>query len=137
MKRVSKALAAAVRRRAKGACEYCGFLESNAELPFVIDHVRARQHRGTTALENLALACGFCNSHKGPNIAGVDPKTGRQVRLFNPRRDAWRSHFRWDGLTIVGVTAIGRATVSVLALNHREQLARRRTTGSPSHKRRS
>jgi hypothetical protein len=39
------------------------------------------------------------------------------VRLFNPRRDEWSHHFCWGGDELVGLTAIGRATVSVLKLN--------------------
>ena len=129
MKRVGKALAATVRRRANGACEYCDIYETEVELPFTIDHIRARQHGGRTALDNLALSCSFCNSHKGPNVGGIDPQTGRHTRLFNPRRDAWKAHFRWIKLRIVGLTAVGRATVDVLALNHPAQLARRSAIG--------
>jgi hypothetical protein len=49
-----------------------------------------------------------------------DSDTGRLVRLFNPRRDQWRAHFRWsdDGMQIIGVTARGRVTVAVLRLNN-------------------
>ena len=39
------------------------------------------------------------------------------VRLFNPRRDEWSAHFRWEGATIVGITPIGRATIAVLNIN--------------------
>jgi hypothetical protein len=51
---------------------------------FHVDHVVARQHGGRTDLSNLALACMHCNRHKGPNIAGSDPRTGEIVRLFDP-----------------------------------------------------
>jgi hypothetical protein len=39
--------------------------------------------------------------------------------LFNPRQDNWREHFVWsaDKLQVVGLTAIGRATIAALALN--------------------
>ncbi len=42
------------------------------------------------------------------------------VALFNPRLQAWEQHFRWaqGGLRILGKTAIGRATVEALDLNH-------------------
>jgi len=40
------------------------------------------------------------------------------TRLFNPRRQRWGRHFRWDGARIVGRTAVGRVTVDVLNLNH-------------------
>jgi hypothetical protein len=46
------------------------------------------------------------------------------VRLFHPRIDLWREHFRWDGPRIVGLTAEkGRATIDVLAMNHPDDVA--------------
>src|SRR5271166_4827055 len=57
-------------------------------------HHRA-QHGGLTVLDNLALSCLHCNRHKGPNIAGTDPRTGEVVRLFHPRNDQWSVHFEW------------------------------------------
>ncbi|MBN9119708.1 MAG: HNH endonuclease [Planctomycetes bacterium] len=59
----------------------------------------------------------YCNLHKGPNIAGIDPDTGQLTRLFNPRTDDWNEHFAWSGHILVGRTAIGRTTVVVLATN--------------------
>jgi hypothetical protein len=76
-------------------------------------------------LANLALACLHCNLHKGPNIAGVDEVTGKVVRLFNPRRDQWSRHFRWDGPVWLGRTAIGRVTIAVLNTNEPEFLRAR------------
>ncbi len=93
-----------------------------ATVPFPIDHVIAVQHGGSNAPSNLALSCLHCNSHKGPNIAGIDPKTKKLTRLFNPRRHQWRHHFRWDGPFLAGRTAIGRTTIVVLALNHPDVL---------------
>jgi hypothetical protein len=61
--------------------------------------------------------CSFCNAHKGPNIAGMDPKRRRLTGLFNPRRHTWDRHFRWVGAYLFGRTAIGRATVAVLNMN--------------------
>jgi hypothetical protein len=84
---------------------------------FQIEHVVAQQHGGPTAADNLALACQHCNSHKGPNLAGIDPDTGQLSRLFHPRRDAWDDHFAWSGHVLVGKTPVGRATVAVLAVN--------------------
>jgi hypothetical protein len=41
------------------------------------------------------------------------------VLLFNPRTQHWYEHFRWseDGAYIIGLTAIGRATVETLKMN--------------------
>jgi hypothetical protein len=96
--------------------------QSADPLPFQFDHIIAEQHGGQTVSENLALACLFCNKHKGPNIAGIDPQTGKMVRLFHPRRDKWNRHFRWNGPELIGRTAIGRATIRVLAVNHPDNI---------------
>ena len=72
-----------VRFRAGGRCEYCGFPEAFAELPFQLDHIVARQHGGRTESANLAFVCCFCNRHKGPTLAGVDPVTEAIVCLYN------------------------------------------------------
>lgn len=107
-----------VRLRAGGICEYCRLPEAAAPVEFVIDHIVARQHRGATVAENLALACMECNLHKGPNLASLDPPgTGELTRLFNPRTDAWEDRFQWNGAELVGLTAIGRATILVLSIN--------------------
>src|SRR6266550_5796334 len=106
-------LNALVRRRAIFRCEYCHFPERLAELPFQIDHIRAEQHHGPTTAANLAWSCLRCNKQKGPNLSGIDPKTDRIVRLFHPRKDLWAEHFTWHGSRLIGLTSIGRATVSL------------------------
>ena len=112
-------------RRATDRCEYCRIASSDYRLPFQIDHMIARQHGGSDDLENLALACLHCNRHKGPNIAGRDPITGEIERLFDPRKDAWGEHLQLQGPVVVGLTAIGRVTVQVLAMNEPGFLAAR------------
>ena len=112
-----------VRRRAGNRCEYCLLPQAASPLVFPIDHVIARQHNGPSTLENLALACGYCNAHKGPNIAGIDPETGHVTPLFHPRRDNWAVHFRFAGAIALGLTAVGRTTIIVLAMNHPHQKA--------------
>ena len=69
--------------------------------------------------DNLAWACIFCNLYKGPNLASLDPETGALTRLFHPRRDRWDDHFRQDGASIVGLTAVGRTTCWLLEMNSR------------------
>jgi hypothetical protein len=53
-------------------------------------------------------------------MEAVDPDTQAIVPLFNPRTQRWFDHFRWseDGTRVIGRTAIGRATVAALKLNH-------------------
>jgi hypothetical protein len=111
------ALARLVRERAGGRCEYCRLPQAASGVPFEIDHVVARHHHGRTAASNLALSCAYRNGHKGPNLTGLDPATGKLTRLFHPRRHQWSHHFRYEGGTLVGRTAIGRTTVDVLRVN--------------------
>lgn len=106
-----------VRERARGCCEYCHVPERYSSLRFQLDHIIAEQHGGPTSSGNLAVACFACNHHKGPNLAGIDPKTRRKAWLFHPRRHAWNRHFRWIGAILVGRTPIGRVTIAVLAIN--------------------
>lgn len=115
---MDEALMAVVRERADHACEYCRMPQTfYPTVTFPVDHIIALQHGGPTVASNLALSCLHCNSHKGPNIAGIDPKTKKLAALFHPRRHKWGKHFRWDGPQVVGRTAIGRVTVTVLAMN--------------------
>jgi hypothetical protein len=123
-------LSSLVRHRARNACEYCRLPEAESDLPFTIDHIIARQHGGTTIESNLALACPCCNLHKGPNIAGIDPESGNLSRLFHPRQNRWTDHFRWDRVVIDPITAIGRTTIAVLAMNDPRQIAARRAMSS-------
>ncbi|SRR5579871_3754962 len=112
--------------RAQDACEYCHIPQRFDVLPFQIEHIIAQKHHGPTTADNLALSCYYNNSHKCPNIAGIDPATGEVTRLFHPRRDSWEGHFKWDGPELVGLTAIGRTTIDVLAINLPERAEHRR-----------
>lgn len=121
---------AAVRRRAADACEYCQRRQIDSPLfPLQIEHIIARKHGGTDAFDNIALACAECNLHKSCNLSGIDPESQELTRLFHPRQDSWDQHFYWDGLRIVGRTAIGRTTVRVLEMNLPERLRVRMATG--------
>jgi len=104
-------------RRAAGRCEYCRIPVKFDFLPAQVDHIISEQHRGLGRKSNLALTCAHCNAHKGPNIAGIDPHTKRLARLFDPRREEWRQHFRFVGGRVVGTTVCGRITVYVLNIN--------------------
>ena len=108
---------AAVRRRAGDRCEYCLLRQEHDLSSLHVEHIAAKQHGGTDDPSNLALACIHCNLHKGPNVAGIDPDTGQVTPLFHPRRDTWVDHFALRGPLIVGLTAVGRTTAYVLAMN--------------------
>ena len=120
MKRATRRL---VWRRARQRCEYCRLRQAHELFfRFHVEHIVAKQHRGTDDLSNLALACHHCNDHKGTNLSGIDPRTRHVVRSFNPRRHRWDRHFRFVGALIVGRTRCGRATIEVLAMNHKDRM---------------
>jgi len=85
-----------------------------------VEHIIPTAAGGSDDEENLWLSCTACNRYKGTQVKGRDPRTGRRVRLFNPRRQKWVRHFRWsdNGTEIIGLTATGRATVEALRLNN-------------------
>jgi 5-methylcytosine-specific restriction endonuclease McrA len=114
---MDKAVAESVWQRAQSNCEYCLLQQRYDETPFQIDHIIARKHGGTSEASNLALACMACNNHKGPNIAGLDPKTSELTRLFHPRNDRWQDHFAWNSAVLQGLTPTGRVTIEVLSIN--------------------
>lgn len=116
---LSEALRTQVRLAAANRCGYCLTHQSYVPWTLEIEHIIPRALGGSNAEDNLWLACRSCNLFKGRQIHGTDPVTGRRVRLFNPRQQWWRRHFRWsqDGVFIIGRTATGRATVGALNLN--------------------
>jgi hypothetical protein len=122
---VPRAVRRQVRDRAGGRCEYGQHPASHSCAPFVCEHVRPRVKGAGHTLPELAWACPGCSSFKGPNVAGIDPRSRKVVRLFHPRRHKWSRHFRWDGPTLVGRTPIGRATIAVLNINDPEAVATR------------
>jgi len=115
---VSPALAAFVRTRAAGRCEYCRMHQGLQGATFHVEHVAPRSQGGPTDESNLALACPSCNLHKADRVQAVDPLSGEPAPLFHPRTDQWRTHFAWLGMRVEGLTPTGRATVEALHLNH-------------------
>ena len=87
------------------------------EATFHIDHIVPIVDGGVTEESNLALACVSCSLRKEARRSAVDPRTGKIVPLFHPRRQRWSGHFRWRGAWIVGITPTGRATIAALQLN--------------------
>jgi HNH endonuclease len=108
-----------IRQRANGLCEYCHALEEWQYVRFTIDHIQPRSQGGSDDLNNLALACFHCNRKKYDKTSEIDPETGIESQLFNPRRNLWAEHFIWssDQLQLLGLTSIGRATVVALECN--------------------
>lgn len=107
-----------IRQQAGARCEYCRLPEfALAPGDFHLEHIVARQHGGNDESDNLAWSCMFCNLYKGPNLASVDPDSGRLTPLFHPRRERWAEHFQFESTQITGLTAQGRTTVWLLRMN--------------------
>ncbi len=68
---------------------------------------------------NLAAACVSCNKSKWRHVDGMDPLTGSRYPLFNPRLFDWKDHFAFtdDGIEVVGMSPMGRATINRLRMN--------------------
>ncbi|MGB0388361.1 MAG: HNH endonuclease [Ardenticatenaceae bacterium] len=108
-----------VRKEAQHRCGYCLARQEYIYDLLQIEHIIPLSKGGTNDEWNFWLACHRCNGHKSDKTSQIDPQTGEEVPLFNPRTQNWWAHFRWseDGIRIVGLTPIGRATVIALHLD--------------------
>lgn len=123
-----ESLKKAVRQRAKFCCEYClAQILFSADV-FSIEHILPLSKGGLTVLINLAFSCQCCNNHKYTASQAFDPLSGAMAQLYNPRTDVWAEHFKWDDdfIEILGISPIGRATVTRLHLNREGLLNLRR-----------
>ena len=123
MSSIPASLRQLVIERANNRCEYCGISQVGQVATFHIDHIVPSAANGTTTADNLALACVSCSLRKGARQRIADPETGKEVSIFHPRQQRWTEHFRWDEVQLIGLTAIGRATVSALGLNRPTMVA--------------
>lgn len=116
---LNKKTQAYVRERAGECCEYCMALSNYAFHPFSIDHINPISKGGNNDIDNLAWACFHCNGAKYNKVDCSDPLSNEVVSLYNPHLNTWSEHFVWnDNQTIIiGITPIGRATVSCLKVN--------------------
>lgn len=116
---VSIALRPKILDAAKKRCGYCLSPQHLLMARLEIEHIIPVAKGGSHEESNLWLACPICNAHKADKITAVDPITNSIVSLFNPRTQNWSEHFQWseDGLRIIGLTSIGRATVEALHLS--------------------
>ena len=117
-KAIPARLRRAVTERDGYRCAYCRSPHM-VGVGMVIDHVIPLSAGGATESSNLALSCYRCNEVKGDRTGAKDPSTGETVPLFNPCLQEWHKHFSWseDGSFIIGITATGRATITMLHLN--------------------
>ena len=114
---VSEALRQRVIERAHNCCEYCLIPQDSKLFTFEVDHIIAEKHRGTTQKDNLCLSCLDCNRHKGSDFASFDVDTAAIALLYNPRRDRWVDHFRFENALIRPLTPTGRVTLFLLQIN--------------------
>lgn len=128
MSRVSPIKREIVRRRAQNLCEYCLSQMSLTGQDFTIDHIIPESEGGTNNLDNLCLCCFWCNNFKKSQTKQTDLLTNKSVRLFNPRFDLWREHFRWSPTKtrVIGRTPVGRVTATALRLNRETLVLARR-----------
>jgi len=113
-----------IRETAGYRCGYCLSQQQYVMAKLLIDHIIPRATFAPDdpkmhAEENLWLACNICNGHKSDKTHETDPVTRERVPLFNPRTQHWYEHFKWsdDGIRVIGITPIGRATVIALHLD--------------------
>ena len=101
-------------------CAYCYTTEANTGQPMTVDHIVPQAQGGETTFDNLCFACRRCNEFKGSVTRAQDPLTGETVALFHPRQQKWSDHFQWNdtGTLLIGLTAIGRATIVALNVNN-------------------
>jgi len=114
--------ARAVEARAGGRCEYCRMHQVLQGATFHVEHIVPSSLGGSSELDNLAWCCPSCNLSKSDRIKAVGPDEGGSFALFNPRRDSWIAHFRWDGYVLVAQTPLGRATAIALNFNHSRRI---------------
>jgi|SRR5712691_5521770 len=107
-----------VRATAKLRCGYCLSPQRLVMARLEIEHIIPLSQGGTDDEVNLWLSCPLCNRFKAQRTQAIDPESQIVVPLFNPRTQRWLEHFHWsdDGLRILGLTPIGRATVAALHL---------------------
>ena len=122
---IPQAIQERVRERAAYLCEYCHTSELWQCVRFTIDHIIPLVMGGANSLDNFALACFHCNRKKFVKHSGLDPLSGKEMRLFNPRLDVWNDHFSWsvDRCNLVAQTSVGRTTIVALELNRSRILA--------------
>lgn len=117
--KIPKSVKQQVRQAAQNRCGYCLSPQRLMMSRLQVEHIIPLAKGGSNDETNLWLACSICNGHKSDKITAIDPETGKDVQLFNPRTQDWFEHFRWsnDGLRVIGITPTGRATVEALHLD--------------------
>ncbi len=116
--RIAADLERRVRETAHDRCGYCLSPQRLVMARLEIEHIIPIAKGGTSSEANLWLCCPLCNRFKSDRTSALDPDSGADAVLFNPRTESWSEHFRWseDGIRVIGMTPTGRATVAALHL---------------------
>lgn len=122
---VNSTLRRLVAERAYHVCEYCLIHEADTFWGCQMDHIISRRHAGTSTLDNLALACFWCNNRKGTDVAALVGKPPHPVRFFHPRDDRWATHLALHQVRIEPHSEVGEATAKHLSLNEPARLEER------------
>ena len=119
MPHVPSSLRRFIEHRAGERCEYCHAPQLLANSPFHIEHIIPISHGGSDDVTNLALGCPACNLTKGAQTVVTDSRDDGPITLYHPRLHRWDEHFVWsdDGVTLIGRSKIGVATVVALNMN--------------------
>lgn len=122
---ISVELQRRIRNYFANSCAYCYTAEFLTVTTFEFEHIIPRSANGETIFENLCLSCPSCNRYKASRKTALDSITQQEVALFHPQLQLWTDHFAWseDATEIIGLTPVGRATISALKMN-RLQLTR-------------
>lgn len=117
---IAKQIRQRIAEKGRHRCAYCQTQQNVIGQTLHIEHIIPIVKGGSSEEANLCSACQMCNSYKGVQTEAIDPQTEDIVSLFHPNTQSWVEHFQWQeaGAEIIGRTAIGRATVEALNLNH-------------------
>jgi hypothetical protein len=128
---ISVELQRQIRDRFANCCAYCRTAEALTVTTFEFEHITPRSAGGESMLENLCLSCPSCNRYKAQRQTASDPLTEEMVSLFHPQLEIWIDHFAWneDATEIIGLTAIGRATILTLKMNRPQMIRVRQMWG--------
>ena len=128
MSAISDELKNKVRQTARNRCGFCLTPQAIVSMLLEIEHLHPIAEGGTDDEENLWLACRNCNGFKHAKTHAIDPQTNIESPLFNPRRQIWSEHFKFNETKteIIGKTACGRATVAALRLNFEQAVNARK-----------
>jgi hypothetical protein len=114
-----------VGKRANLTCEYCKVHQNDLIFGCHIDHIIRIKHGGKTIVNNLAFSCFNCNSNKGSDIGSILQNSTRFIRFFNPRKDKWIQHFKYENGVIVPLTNIAEVTSNILQFNTADRIFQR------------